>query len=72
LGRSRRAARAGLRESALKAEMSTETAMVTANCWYIRPVMPGMNAVGMKTADRMRAMATTGPDTCSIALMAAS
>ena len=43
--------------------MSTETAMVTANCWYIRPVMPGMNAVGMNTADRMRAMATTGPDT---------
>jgi len=30
--------------------------------------MPGMNAVGMNTAARMRAMATTGPDTSSIAL----
>jgi hypothetical protein len=37
--------------------------MVTANCWYIRPVMPGMNAVGMNTTAMIRAMATTGPDT---------
>ena len=55
------AARAGLRVSALNAEMITDTAMVTANCWYIRPVIPGMNAVGTKTATRIRAMATTGP-----------
>jgi hypothetical protein len=41
------AARAGLRVNALKADKATETAMVTANCWYNRPVMPGMNAVGM-------------------------
>ena len=46
--------------------------MVTANCWYIRPVMPGMNAVGMNTAAMIRAMATTGPDTSSIAFKAAS
>ena len=48
--------------------MSTDTAMVTANCWYIRPVMPGMNAVGTKTAARISAIATTGPETSSIAL----
>src|SRR5262249_23699374 len=60
-GRRRRAARAGLRVRALKAERTTETAMVTANCWYMRPVMPGMKAVGTKTAARMRAMAATGP-----------
>jgi hypothetical protein len=58
--------------SALNAEMRTETAMVMANCWYIRPVMPGTNAVGTNTAARIRAIATTGPDTCSIALKAAS
>jgi hypothetical protein len=58
--------------SALKAEISTDTAMVTANCWYIRPVMPGMNAVGMNTAAMMMAMPTTGPDTSSIAFNEAS
>ena len=63
---------AGLSVSALKAEMSTDTAIVTANCWYMRPVMPGMNAVGTNTAARMSAIATTGPDTSSIALKAAS
>ena len=52
--------------------MSTDTAIVTANCWYMRPVMPGMNAVGTNTAARMSAMATTGPETCSMALKAAS
>ncbi len=34
--------------------------------------MPGMNAVGMKTAARMTAIATTGPDTSSMALIVAS
>src|SRR5256885_10018265 len=34
--------------------------------------MPGMNAVGMNTAAMTRAMATTGPDTSSIAFNAAS
>ncbi|OQC28601.1 MAG: hypothetical protein BWX71_00750 [Deltaproteobacteria bacterium ADurb.Bin072] len=32
-GLRRRDARAGERDSALKAEMMTDTAMVTANCW---------------------------------------
>ena len=50
----------------------TETAIVTANCWYSLPVIPGMKAVGTNTADRMIAMAMTGPDTSSIALRAAS
>src|SRR5262249_33911858 len=69
-GRRSIAASAGLKVRALKAEMTTDRAMVTANCWYIRPVMPGMKAVGTNTATRMRAMATTGPDTSSIALRA--
>src|SRR5262245_48463643 len=58
---------AGLNDKALNAEMITEIAMVTANCWYSRPVMPGMKAVGMNTADRINAMAITGPETSSIA-----
>ena len=33
-----------------------------------RPVIPGMNAVGTKTATRISAMAMTGPETSSIAL----
>ncbi len=34
--------------------------------------MPGTNAVGINTAARISAMATTGPDTSSIAFCAAS
>ena len=71
-GRSSSAQSAGLRVRALNAERSTDTAIVTANCWYIRPVIPGMKAVGTKTAARMSAIATTGPETSSIALKAAS
>ena len=37
----------------------------------MRPVMPGMAAVGMKTAARMRAIATTGPPTSSMAFTVA-
>ena len=40
---------------------ATEIAMVSANCWYMRPVSPGMKATGMNTAQRMRAMPMTGP-----------
>ena len=58
--------------SALKAERITETEIVTANCWYSRPVIPGMKAVGRKTAARINAIATTGPDTWDIALSVAS
>ena len=58
---------AGERVSALNAEINTEIAIVTANCWYKRPVMPGIAAVGIKTAARISAIATTGPPTSSIA-----
>ena len=51
---------------------STEIAMVSANCWYRRPVMPPMNATGMNTAARIRAIAITGPWTCLIAASVAS
>src|ERR1019366_4465758 len=63
---------AGLRESALKADSSTETAMVRANCLYIWPLMPPRKATGMKTAARMKAMATTGAETSLSAWMVAS
>ena len=66
------AARAGESESALKADSRTEMAIVSANCWYIRPVRPGMKATGTKTADRMRAMPMTGADTSFIAWTVAS
>ena len=66
------AARAGERDRALKAESRTEIAMVSANCWYMRPVRPGMKATGMNTAERIRAMPMTGADTSSMALTVAS
>ena len=66
------AARAGLSVSELKAEMTVETAIVTANCRKNWPVMPLMNAQGTNTAQSTRATATTGPVTSSIALRVAS
>ena len=71
-GFSSSAASAGLSVSALNADRITDIAIVTANCWYNLPVMPGMKAVGTNTAARISAIATTGPETCSMALMAAS
>ncbi len=62
---------AGLSDNALNAENTTEIAIVTANCWYKRPVMPGIKIVGKNTATRISAIATTGPDTSSIACSAA-
>ena len=70
-GLSSSAASAGLSVSALNAERITEIAMVTANCWYSRPVMPGMNAVGTNTAESTSAMPITGPEISSIAFKAA-
>jgi len=63
---------AGESESAENAESRTEMAMVSANCWYMRPVSPGMKATGMNTAERMRAIPITGADTSFIAWMVAS
>ena len=58
---------AGESESAENAESRTEMAMVSANCWYIRPVSPGMKATGTNTAERIRAIPITGADTSFIA-----
>ena len=63
---------AGESDSALKAESSTEMAIVSANCWYIRPVRPPRNATGTNTAERMRAIPTTGPDTSFMAWIVAA
>jgi hypothetical protein len=71
-GRSHIAASAGDKVSALNAEISTEMAMVSANCLFRLPWMPPMKATGMKTAARISAMLTTGPDTSSIARSVAS
>ena len=62
----------GLSVSELKAEITVETAMVTANWRKNWPVMPLMKAQGTNTAHSTRATAITGPVTSSIALRAAS
>ncbi len=62
--------RAGLSVSELNAEISVETAMVRANWRKNWPMMPLMKAHGTNTADSTRPMATTGPDTCSMASQA--
>ena len=71
-GLSRMAASAGLSVSELKAEITVETAIVTANWRKNWPVMPLMKAQGTNTAHSTRATAITGPVTSSIALRAAS
>ena len=52
--------------------MSTEIAIVTANCLLRRPWIPLMRPMGTKTDDRTRAIPTTGPETSDIALSVAS
>ena len=66
------AASAGESVKALKAEMSTEIATVTANCLFNCPWIPLMKAMGMNTDARIRAMATTGPETSRMACSVAS
>ena len=63
LGLSRIAASAGLSVSELNAEITVETAMVSANCRKNCPVTPLMNAHGMNTALSTSPTAMTGPDT---------
>ena len=70
--RKRVAQRAGLRESALTLERTTATQMVTANCRYNWPEMPGRKAIGTKTANRTKVVATMGPVIWCIDLSAAS
>src|ERR1700740_2930516 len=52
----RTAARAGLKVSETKQEITVEAAMVVANCLKKRPEMPEMKADGTKTAQRVSAM----------------
>src|SRR5207253_8892256 len=61
------AASAGLSVSELKAQISVDTAMVSANWRKNCPVIPEMNAHGTNTADSTSATAITGPDTSRIA-----
>src|SRR5438270_2175179 len=56
-----RAARAGDSVSELSAEIAVETAMVRANWRKYVPVMPAINAVGIKTEQSTRAIATNAP-----------
>ena len=58
--------------SALKAEIAIEKAMVSANCWYSRPVAPGKKATGTNTVNSTSAVAMTAPVTSLIAVDAAS
>ena len=67
-----RAARAGDSVSELSAEIAVETAMVRANWRKNVPVMPAINAVGIKTEQSTRAIATRAPPTSVMALRAAS
>src|SRR5207244_13019122 len=66
------AARAGESVSELSAEIAVETAMVSANWRKNVPEMPAINAVGIKTEQRTRAIATNETTTSLIALRAAS
>ena len=47
--------------SATMPESTTEITMVTANCWYIAPVIPPMKATGMNTAQSTSTIATSAP-----------
>ena len=71
-GFSRMAVSAGVNVSVRNADNNTEKAMVSANCWYKRPLTPGIKATGTNTAARIRAIAITGPCTSDIALNVAS
>src|SRR5229473_1161372 len=71
-GLRRTAARAGLKVSETKQEITVEAAMVVANCLKNRPEMPEMKAEGTKTAQRVSAMAMSAVDTSLIVRCAAS
>ena len=45
----------------MKADRAIEIAMVKANCRYKTPIIPPRKATGIKTADKTKAIATTGP-----------
>src|ERR1700704_6105925 len=62
---------AGVRVSALNAEMATEKAMVSANWRNKIPVVPGKSATGTNTATSTSEVAITAPATSFIATDAA-
>ena len=66
-GLSSKAHSAGDSVRALKAESTTETEIVTANCWNSRPEIPPTNDIGMKTASSTTVVATIGEATLRIA-----
>src|ERR1700680_1742288 len=65
--RSKSAANAGDRVSALNSEIAIENAIVRENCRERIPVVPGKNDTGTKTEIRTRDVATTALDTSRIA-----
>ncbi len=52
---------AGVRVSATSPESTTEMTIVAANCWYMLPVMPPMNATGTNTEQSTSTMAISAP-----------
>ena len=70
-GRSNSADSDGVKVSELKAEIAMEKAMVSENCWYSSPVVPGKNATGTNTATSTSEVATTAPVTSPMASEAA-
>src|SRR6266853_4866651 len=62
---------AGVNVSALKAEIETENAIVSANCRNKIPVVPGNSATGTNTATNTSDVAITAPATSFIATDAA-
>ena len=69
---SSRAHSAGVRVSATIPDSTTAITMVTANCLYMAPVMPPMNATGMNTEHSTSTIATRAPLTCRMARSAAT
>ena len=67
LGLSKTAHRAGDKVKALKAEISIDMAIVTANCLNSVPVIPSSKREGRNTAASTKAMAITGPETSCMA-----
>src|ERR1035437_10251547 len=67
VGFSNKVQSAGVNDSAMNADITTDMAIVMANCWYRRPTMPEIKPTGTKTAARMSAMATTGAEISFIA-----
>jgi hypothetical protein len=62
----------GLSVAALIALSSAVAAITRANCAYMRPVRPGRNAAGRNTAISTRVMPMIGPNSWSMARIAAS